>query len=94
MSGHRDRERGGEGPALDDAGHRVGRCCADLHDLSLRSGTFGDRWWIGLGGRFAVSGLRLVVGRVCEELVEVAGEVALEGADRAFGGLAFGFFAR
>jgi hypothetical protein len=45
-----------------------------------------------VGSPLAACGL--VGGRLCEELVEAAGEVALEGAERAFGGLAFGFFAR
>jgi hypothetical protein len=40
-----------------------------------------------------VSGLGLVGGWFGEEVVEAAGEVALEGAQRAFGGLALGFFA-
>ena len=90
MSGHRGWERARERPALADAGHRVGRG-AGLLDFSLRAGTCGDRRWLGLDGGFAVSGLWLVGGRFCEELVEAAGEVALEAAQRAFGGLALGF---
>lgn len=49
--------------------------------------------WTWPGDRLAVGGLLAVGGRVCEEVVEAAGEVALEAAQRALGGVAFGFFA-
>jgi hypothetical protein len=49
---------------------------------------------LGLEGRLVVRGLLLVGGWFGEQLVEAAGEVALEGAQRALGGLAFGFLAR
>ena len=67
--------------------------CADLLDSSLLAGSHGDRGQFGVGDRLAVGGLLAVDGRLCEEAVEAAGEVALEAAQRAFGGLAFGFFA-
>ena len=80
------------GGGLVDAGHRVGRCVG-LQDFSLGVGAFGDRPQLGLEGWFTVGGLRLIGGRLGEEVVEAAREVALEGADRALCGLAFCFFA-
>ena len=62
-------------------------------DRSLLAGSLGDRGEVGLGDRPAVGGLLAVGGWVCEEVVEAAGEVALEAAERALAGLAFGFFA-
>jgi hypothetical protein len=102
VSGHGGRERVG-GTALSSCGwssrsglagaeHWVGRC-AGLFDHSLLAGPFGDRGRVGLSGRPAVGGLLAVGGRVCEEVVEATGEVALEAAQRALGGLAFSFFA-
>ena len=75
-----------------DADHRRGGC-GDLLDVSLRAGAFGDRGGFGLGDRLIVGGLLLVDGRLCEEAVEVACEVALEAAQRALLRLAFGFLA-
>jgi hypothetical protein len=51
-------------------------------------GSSGDRGELGLGDRVTVGGLLLVDGRLCEETVEAAREVALEAAQRTLDGLA------
>jgi hypothetical protein len=67
---------------------RAGGEAGDLRRLTV------DRRRLRLDGWLAVAGWLLVGGRLCEQLVEAAGEVALEGAQRAFGGLALGLLAR
>ena len=86
--------------ALADADHRERRLGRDGRvDRSSRRGRRRDLRrldrgrWLGLDARLAVRGLLLVGRRFGEEPVEAAGEVALEAAQRALGGLAFGFFA-
>ena len=46
-----------------------------------------------VGDRLGLGGLLLIGGWLREEVVEAAGEVALQGAQRAFAGFAFGFLA-
>ena len=77
---------------LADADHRRGSC-GDLLDHWLRPGTLGYRGELWLGDRLTGGGLLLVDGRLCEKAVEVAGEVALEAAQRALLRLAFGLLA-
>ena len=64
-------------------------CC----DLSHGARALGDRGRLALGDRLGLGGLLLVDGWLGEEVVEAAGEVALEAAQRAFLGFAFGLLA-
>src|SRR5450755_1676183 len=78
---------------LDDADRRVGGG-ADLLDLPPWAGTLRDRGPVGLVGGLPVNGLRLVGGRLGEEVVEAACQGTFEAAQRSLGGFPFGFLAR